>query len=130
MSKYRNDNIRNESCELYGAEGVTIFFFFFTYSQYQRHARCQWTAAIMDGKRIYFWDEKKRVKKAKKCITICVHVSSRCEWRKSRYFVCMFKVSWKKKEKNSVFRIYMVKKKKEFLYIKYIEITLDTSLLI
>lgn len=26
MSKYRNDNIRNESCELYGAEGVTIFF--------------------------------------------------------------------------------------------------------
>lgn len=35
MCEYRTGNIRNESRELYGAEGVTIYIYIFTGLQYQ-----------------------------------------------------------------------------------------------
>lgn len=97
MSKYRNDNIRNESCELYGAEGVT-FFFFYIFTISKACALSMNSGNNGQEENIFEAREKKSEKNVLRCMRACFEC--RCERRKSR-FVCMFKVSWKKKKRTA-----------------------------
>lgn len=112
INKYRNDNIRNESCELcMEREDVTIYIYFFFYI-FTISKAC--ALSMNSGKRtgkVQFCRRESKRREKNMCYDMraCFEYVCRCKWRKSR-FVCMFKVSWKKKEKNSVFRIYDRKK--------------------